>query len=280
MNKWICFLVILSTISYSKLRCDLYDKNSCKYTEGLSYLKTENDDIYFSYLLADNDKILVGDNIDKKIPLASLTKMMTAIVVMDNVKNLDDKVCITKEVSQIPYGVKLKENEEYTVYDLLRLMLIRSTNAAAKALQDYVSPNFIDLMNKKAKEIGLKDTTYFTSYGLPPKYTNTGMDVGSARDMYVLSKYLINNYPILKDIVSRKYDEVGDKKIKNTNNLLGVIENVKGIKTGFHNASKYNICIYYNNNQKELYEIILGSDKPSHRIDLTRAVFKELGGLK
>lgn len=280
MNKKVLLLSILPIISYSSLKCDLSTKKNCNYTEKIATLKMQNNNIYKAYLLADDNNIIIQDNIDESLPLASLTKMMTAVIVMDNIKDLNEKIIISEKASKIPYGVRVKCMEEYSVLELLKIMLIKSSNSAAQALSEYISDDFINLMNKKAQELGLTKTKYFTPYGLPPKYTNTGMDIGSARDMYKLSKYIIKNYPLLKEIVRTKTEVVHGHNLKSTNNLLLSMENVKGIKTGFHNQSKYNISVYYYENNLELFEIILGTQNTLQREKLTKAVLEDLKGIK
>lgn len=254
-----------------------------EYKVGLSYLKIENDKIYKSYLLARDNEILISDNIDDIRPLASLTKIMTAMVVLDNVKDLNEKITITSKQSNIPYGAKLKKSEVYTVYELLKLMLIKSTNSAAQALADHVSDNFVDLMNDKARKLNISGINYCTVHGLPPSYTNTCLDMGSAKALYEISKYAIENYKIIAEIVKIKNDKIKKHNIVNTNDLLEEIYGIKGLKTGYHKLAGYNISIYYEDGDTKLYEIILGSDSAKNRSKITREVigsYENFGGNK
>lgn len=268
---------------FAKLTSNLYERVENKYSIPLSYLKIENEDIYKSYVLANDEKILIEDNIDEMRPLASLTKIMTAIVSLDNIKNLNEKVVITSKHAKIPYGAKIKKGQVYTVKELLELILIKSTNSAAQALADYVSPDFVNLMNKKAKEIGINNLHYCSVHGLPPKYTNTCMDIGSARAVLELSKYAIKNYEQIRQIVKVKNIKIKNQNLENTNDLLQKLNGIKGIKTGYHNDAKYNISIYYENNGDILFEVILGSDNPLNRSLITDEViqnYENIGGLK
>lgn len=281
MNNKILILSLIPIISFSSLKCNLYNNINCKYTENLVSLKMDNDKLYRAYLFADKDNILIEDNVDASLPLASLTKMMTAMVVLDNIDNLDIDVTVTKKASKIPYGVRLDQGDQYTVLELLKIMLIKSSNSAAQTLADYVcDTDFAQLMNNKAKEIGLKNTKYYTPHGLPPKYTNTKMDISTARDIYKLSKYMMEHYPLLKEIVQIRNEEVAGFNLVNTNNLLLKMPNVKGIKTGFHNESKYNISVYYEENGREFYEIILGTQNVMQREVITRAVIDDMKGVR
>lgn len=276
MNKTFFIFLIIPIISISSIRCNIYTNENCRFTENLTKLQMKNRNIYRAYLLADKDNILISDNVDKVLPLASLTKMMTAIVVMDNIKDLNEKFLVDEKEAKIPYGVRLKKGESYTVEQLLKIMLIKSSNSAAQTLANNISDDFSKLMNEKAKELGLKNTKYYTPHGLPPKYTDSEMDVSTARDIYKLSKYLIENYPLLREIVGTKKEIVSNHKLINTNNLLQINKNVKGIKTGFHNQSKYNISIYYEDDENTFFEIILGNENINQRIDITKAVLQEI----
>ncbi|WP_068268669.1 D-alanyl-D-alanine carboxypeptidase family protein [Caviibacter abscessus] len=269
--------------TFSELTSNLYYRIENKYSVPVSYLKIENNDIYKSYLLADDEKILVEDNIDEMRPLASLTKIMTAIVALDNIKDLNEKIKVTKKQASIPYGAKIKAGQVYTVEELLKLILIKSTNAAAQVLADYVSPDFVSLMNEKAREIGIEDLHYCSVHGLPPSYTNSCMDMGSARAILKLSKYAIKNYEPIAEIVKIKNIRVKNQELENTNDLLENLNGIKGIKTGYHNSSKYNISIYYENNDDKLFEVILGSDNPTNRSLITSKViqnYEDVGGIK
>ena len=269
--------IILSAYSYSSIYCNIGENRESEYNYEISKLKISNKNIYKSYLLADKEKIYISDNENQILPIASLTKMMTAMLVIDSGTKLSDEIEIDKEVSQIPYGARLKNNEKYTVEELLKLMLVSSSNSSAKALSKVVSDDFVALMNKKAKEIGANNTRYCTPHGLPPKYTNTCMDVSTAKDIYIISKYLIENYPYLREIVNKNEIEVHDKKYKNTNNLLSKMEYINGIKTGFHNEAGYNISIYYSKDNKQLFEVILGSDSSNNRSKISELILKKVG---
>lgn len=276
--KILVLFIIFSFNSFSSLKCNIEDKVYNKYSSKLSYLKIENNDLYRAYLLVNNDEILIEDNKDKVLPLASVTKIMTAMVVLDNVKNLDEIVPISKKTLSVPYGTKLDSKINYTVKDLLYIMLISSTNAAAEALKEYVSSDFISLMNEKAKQIGANTATYCTSHGLPPRYTNSCMDSASAYDVYKISKYAIENYELIREIVSTDKINIKGHNLKNTNELLTKIDGVKGLKTGFHNDSMYNIVIYYNKNNDNIFEVILGSDSTKNRTMITNEVISQFGG--
>ena len=132
--------------------------------------------------------LYVQDNIYEVRPLASMTKIMTILLTLDKVNSgeisLNNYVPISTVASKIPYGVKMRAGEEYTVEELLKATAIRSSNNAAYALAEYVSGgdvnNFVYMMNEKARKLGLDSLRYCTPHGLPPGDTGTCMDQGSA----------------------------------------------------------------------------------------------------
>lgn len=243
-------------------------------------LKLDNANIYKAYLLADNQgHVLYKDESEKVLPIASLTKLMTAMVVLDHEKNLNKYITVTKDIAKIPFGAHLKVGEKYTIKQLLYIMLVRSTNSAAKLLANTVSKsNFENLMNAKAKSIGARTARFCTPNGLPPRYTGKCMDVASARDIYKISRYAINYYPVIRQIVSTEDIKIKKLNLKNTNTLLGLSRNIVGIKTGYHNEAEFNISVLYSIKGKKYYEIILGSDSPVDREKLSLSVLKQLGG--
>ncbi len=274
-------ILLLPLITFSSLKCNVDNIQNNEFSEGLSYLKIANDEIYKSYLLVnDNGDILIDDNSNAVLPLASITKLMTAMVVLDNIKDTNTVFRVNKKESKIPYGLKLKNNSSYTVYELLHFMLINSSNSSAQVLADNVSDNFISLMNKKADVIGANTASYCTPHGLPPKYTNTCLDIASAKDVYKISKYAIDNYPLIAQITSTKYKRIANKNLENTNDLLGLYPGILGIKTGFHDQARYNISILYENNGRKLFEVILGSDSSENRSLISTTVLDKFGGLE
>lgn len=270
-------ILLLPTISFTSLLCNFGEKNIKKYNYDIAKLKIKNNEIYKSYILADENNIYIKDNENEILAIASITKLMTAMIVLDNVNDINNEIVISKYASKVPYGTKIKEKEKYTVEELLKLMLISSTNAASQALSEYVSNDFINLMNEKAKQIGTTTARYCTAHGLPPKYTNTCMDEASAYDIYLITKYAIENYPKIREIVSISEDIIANKRIKNTNELLTKIEGIKGAKTGFHNKAGYNISIFYEKNGKKIYEVILGSDSSDNRSKITKEIIEKFG---
>ncbi len=222
------------------------------------------------------DKTLFKKDEDKKLPIASLTKLMTAMVVLENY-NLAETITISKKaVLQEGSQGALKQDDAVSVKDLLYIMLIESSNQAAYALSEGLpsqilsdktwegeeEKNFVELMNDKAKELGLGNTHFSDSIGLSLENYST------SEDLIKLTKHLLKNYPIIteisrtKEIDLYKQDASFYAKLVNTNELLGEIPDIVGGKTGFTTNAKGCLILVLNNHRNENYLIfvILGAD--------------------
>lgn len=196
--------------------------------------------------------ILHYDNGRKKTQIASLTKMMTAILAIENIKNLDEEVEITQEALAVPGTVvgcptsvfcnsnRMYRGEKVKAIDLLKVMLLNSANDAATALGIHIagsSDRFTEMMNEKAKSLGLKDTHFCTPSGLE----KDGQEDQCYSTAYDIARIAANslNYGLIWDIMKipegRFYSTDGKymHEMKNTDLLLGEIPNCIGGKTGF-----------------------------------------------
>lgn len=204
----------------------------------------------------DSEKILHNQNAGKKMPIASLTKMMTALVILDNVKSLSDEVVtVDNEVCHTPRSIigcpsstycfsdTLKVGEKVRAKDLFQAMLVNSTNDAAVALAKHVAGSqraFALLMNKKAKEIGLKNTHFCNPTGLDED-EHLKDCYSSAEDVARISVYALKNKKYNKIWkafkVKEKWFNSVDGKMKHrfatTNILFDTMSNCVGAKTGF-----------------------------------------------
>lgn len=218
--------------------------------------------------------IYVQDNIYEVRPLASMTKVMTILLTLDKVNakeiSLDDNVTISYTASKVPYGVKMNAGETFTVEELLKATAIRSSNNAAYALAEYVNNGdvygFVDMMNERARKMGLDSLRYCTPHGLPPGNIGTCMDQGNAYDIYKLAMTAIK-YPEYMRIADKSVDFIKDGTIqlKATNNLLGKVEGVDGLKTGYHKAAGSNIVLTAERNGLRMIAVVMGSEKSKNR---------------
>lgn len=230
---------------------------------------------YKALLVGDfNGNIIKKENTMAVRPLASITKVMTSILTLEKIKSGDismsDRVTISQTASVIPYGIKLVAGKQYTVEDLLKATIIRSSNNAAYALAEYVSggdvPSFINAMNNKARQFGLNSLRFCTPHGLPPGDTGTCMDQGNAEDLYGLAREAIAYKEYLNISRNAKdYIDGGEIKLKSTNALLGKVGGVDGLKTGYHKAAGSNIILTAQRGNDRVIVVILGSNKAKNR---------------
>ncbi|NWO18695.1 D-alanyl-D-alanine carboxypeptidase family protein [Leptotrichia sp. oral taxon 223] len=242
---------------------------------AFSFAEGEDYHDYKALLIGDvNGNIIKEDNSLAVRPLASVTKIMTSILTLDKIKSgqisYDDKVTVSSKAASVPYGIKLTAGKQYTVRDLLKATIIKSSNNAAYALAEYVGgdvSNFVNSMNEKARSYGLTSLRYCSPNGLPPSYTGSCMDQGNARDLYKLAQITLKDYSEYLNFSKNKVDYVdnGNTKVTSTNTLLGNVLGVDGIKTGYHNAAGSNIVLTANRGNDRMIAIILGSNRAKDR---------------
>lgn len=143
----------------------------------------------FIVIDANTNKILLEDKSNKKHKIASLTKIWTALIVLENSK-LDDEVVVSKKATlQQGSSVYLKENQISTIEDLLYGVLLRSGNDASVALAEHIAGSekeFVKLMNKKAKKVGIKNTNFVDVTGL-------GNNISTAKDVAIMFELALKN---------------------------------------------------------------------------------------
>ncbi|MBI2635666.1 MAG: D-alanyl-D-alanine carboxypeptidase [Parcubacteria group bacterium] len=208
-------------------------------------------------------RIYYNKNMEVRRPIASLTKLMTAIVVLENY-NLNDIIKISEDnIKREGSQGGLYLNEEITVRSLLAIMLISSSNDAASALAEY-RIDFILLMNKKASNLGLKNTNFVNADGL-----DEDGNYSSALDMAKIFSYLINTYPEILDILKTQnmvvYSNNGkiEHRLKNTNELLRHISEVVAGKTGYTDNAGGSLMLLISSlnfgSEENVITVILGS---------------------
>lgn len=205
---------------------------------------------------------LHSQNPELKLPIASLTKLMTAYIILKEHK-LDEIVTI-KFNNQYVIGSKvgLQRKEQMSIKNLLEALLIKSGNDAAVALAIHNAKtvnSFVDKMNKESRKLGLLNTKFQNPIGLdhPNNYS-------TANDLAKLSLLLYENNNI-REIINKKEIEISSTsnqyKIKNTNKLLNSYLNIKGFKTGkTDNAKECLITVAENKDKKTILTIVIGSE--------------------
>ena len=223
-----------------------------------------------------SNEILYELDPDKKIYPASMTKIMTAIVAFDLLKKnklfLDDKFIISENawrLSQAGYSsMFIMINDQVSVENLLKGIIIASGNDACVALAEGIAgseSNFADMMNEKANEIGMTSSNFTNSSGI-----NDPDNISTVRDIALMSKYLIDNYPIYYQLFAEKtftWDRTGGEPIKqgNRNPLLYKNIGVDGVKTGYLAVEKYSLASSMINNDRRLIAVASGFDTKNLR---------------
>ena len=216
-----------------------------------------------------SDKILYEFDPDAKIYPASMTKIMTSIIAFDFLKNnklsLDDMFVVSENawrLSQSGYSsMFIMINDQVSVEDLLKGIIIASGNDACVALAEGIAgseENFAEMMNEKASEIGMTSTNFTNSSGI-----NDPDNISTVKDIALMSKYLINNYPKYYELFKEKtftWDRTGGDPIKqgNRNPLLYKNVGVDGVKTGYLAVEKYSLASSMKKNDRRLIAVVSG----------------------
>lgn len=224
------------------------------------------------YLIGDvqSNKIILKYNESEPVPIASTTKIMTAVIALENY-DLDDVVTVPVSATSqnptiIPTVVYLKPGEKITVGELLHCALIQSGNDAAYALASYLSKDgsvqeFVELMNKKALSLNMKDTHYLDPAGLNDEGHS------SAEDLFILTRHAIKN-KIFSEITSTKtYTAYNTTKtishaLTNSNRLVNGYDYLGafGIKTGFTEKAGHCLVSAVEREGHTLIAVILNTD--------------------
>ena len=200
-----------------------------------------------------SEKTLYEFDADAQIYPASMTKIMTSIVAFDLLKknklNLTDMFTVSENawrLSQSGYSsMFIMVNDQVSVEDLLKGIIIASGNDSCVALAEGIAgseENFAEMMNEKAGEIGMTSTNFTNSSGI-----NDPDNISTVRDIAIMSKYLIDNYPKYYELFKEKtftWDRTGGDPIKqgNRNPLLYKNVGVDGVKTGYLAVEKYSLA--------------------------------------
>ena len=217
---------------------------------------------------ANTGKVLVEHNADEQLPPASLTKMMTSYIVAAELHS--GKV---KEQDLVPISVTawqmggskmfVREGTQVPLIDLLRGVVIQSGNDASVALAEYLAGSedaFADVMNQQAQLLGMKNTTFHNATGWPSEGHLT-----TARDLSLLARALIQDYPEHYDIYSEKYFTYNDIKQPNRNRLLWRDSTVDGLKTGHTEEAGYCLVSSAVRNGMRLIAVVMGTSSEEAR---------------
>lgn len=210
--------------------------------------------------------MIIGKNEDVKSAMASTTKIMTTIVILEKA-NLNEKVTVSAKAGGTGGSrLGLKRGDKASVRYLLYGLMLRSGNDAAVALAEHVGGSvkgFAELMNEKAIELGLTNTHFVTPHGLDDANHYT-----TALELAKLTDYAMNNETFAKIVGTKSttiYINNQSRQINNTNELLGVLNGVVGVKTGFTNNAGRCLVTETKRNNMDIITIVLGADTKKDR---------------
>ncbi|OUD12576.1 D-alanyl-D-alanine carboxypeptidase family protein [Thioflexithrix psekupsensis] len=266
MIKQICNLLFLAVIIYG---------NTAAYANTVTLVPTPPPIDGTAYLLMDfnSEQLLMEKNGDQRVDPASLTKLMTAYLVFDKLKKGELKLTDTVRISEtarrmIGSRMYVEVDTEVAVEALIQGMIVQSGNDASVALAEHIAgseANFAALMNDMAEKLGLTQTRYQNSTGLPhPEHYST------ARDQAVMAQSLIKNFPDYYRWYSQKEYTYNNITQQNRNTLLWRDESVDGMKTGYTDAAGYCLIASAKRGQMRLISVVLGTKSKAARISETQ----------
>ncbi|NLY70143.1 MAG: D-alanyl-D-alanine carboxypeptidase [Clostridiales bacterium] len=293
-NKIIAFLLVLTLISISAVSMsqDVFGQGEVVVTESsLEVVETEapvednneNKGLDLGILAraavlldANSGKFLYEQNSHEQLPPASITKIMTMLLVMEAVErgqiSLEDEVTISQRAASMGGSqMYMEQGETQTVETLLKGMAIASANDACVACAEYVAGTeqmFIEMMNKRAKELGMKDTNFVNTNGLPAENHYT-----SAYDIGIMARELLKHEKVfdwlttwqttvLVGLESKGQTEFG---LTNTNRLIKLYPGANGIKTGFTQEAGYCLAGSATRNDLTLIAVVLNCETTHDR---------------
>ncbi|MDA8353282.1 MAG: D-alanyl-D-alanine carboxypeptidase [Firmicutes bacterium] len=227
---------------------------------------------------ADTGTVLYEKNSGEKLPPASITKIMTLLLVMEALEkgkiSYSDKVRVSEYASSMGGSqIYLETGEQMELKDLLKAVAVASANDASVALAEHIAGTedaFVDMMNKRAKELGMKDTRFQNPNGLPADDHYT-----TAKDVAIMSRELLKHEQVTR--YTRIYDDHLRKGTKNpfwlvnTNRLVKFYEGMDGLKTGFTDKAKYCLSATAKRKDFRVVAVVMGEpDAKARNQEITR----------
>lgn len=219
---------------------------------------------------ASTNRVLFGKEVDKEMPMASTTKIMTLIVTLENA-NLDDKVTVSKNAARQPdVQLNMQTGDQYKLKDLLYSLMLESHNDTAVAIAEHVGGSvegFAQMMNEKAKELGCIHTNFVTPNGLD---SSTEEHYTTARELGIIASYAIKNKQFLEitNAPNWTFKELTRDRtysISNKDRFLYLYDGAIGIKTGFTNKAGYCFVGAVDNDNRTFVSVVLASGWPPNK---------------
>jgi len=259
----LCLFMVFSTITVTAEEQDTDDMTQPNLAEDAK-----------SAILIERDtgEILFDKNANEKLPPASMTKIMTMLIIMESLENgtltKDEMVRISEKAASMGGSqIFLEAGEEMSVDDLLKGIAVASGNDASVALAERIAGSeeaFVEQMNDKAEELGLENTKFQNTTGLP-----ADDHYSTSRDMSIIAKELlkyesITEYTSIYEDYLRKGED-NEFWLVNTNKLVRFYDGVDGLKTGYTNDAKYCLTATAKKNDMRVVAVVMGADSTKER---------------
>ena len=268
------FIFLSSSFLFYPVNCNnyLWSENSNETIQTSLNITSSLDLESESAILIEQNsgKILFEKNSHEKLRPASVTKVMSVLLIMEALDNsiisLNDKVpCSQKAASMGGSQIWLDPREELTVDEMLKAICVASANDATVAMAEYIAGSeeaFVERMNNRAKELGMNDTTFKNCHGL-----DTDGHITSSYDIALMSKELLKNHPQITNYTTIYMDTLRDGKseLVNTNKLIRNYKGATGLKTGSTDLALYNLSASATRDNLFLIAVIMKAPTTSIR---------------
>ena len=266
-NNVLSLIIILIAIFVSSFKISVMAKETNSIAKGMVVIEGNSGDVLYS------------KNENLELPMASTTKIVTAIVAIENSSDLDEKFVVSEKAIGIEgTSIYLKSGEKLSLRELLYGLILASGNDCAIAIAEHIAglDNFVGLMNEFASNLGLKHTNFKNRHGLDEDGHYT-----SAYDLSIMTAYALKN-PIFREIVStermviEKNDLYQARYLKHKNRLLFTDENCIGVKTGFTDNAGRCLVNAHEENGLQIISVVLNCQPMFEECDrLTKLAMSE-----
>lgn len=227
-------------------------------TSSSSHAKNKRAAIVFD---ESTEQVLHAEHADEVRHPASLTKKMTFYIVFQALKSgrltLDMELPVSQyAANQEPCKIHLQPGQRVAVIDLVKAMVTKSANDASCVLAEELGGSvagFVRMMNATARKLGMNKTVFYNPTGLPHPH-----QVTTAREMLILARALLKDFPEYYPLFKTINFTYNGKTYRNHNRMLGVVEGMEGLKTGFVNASGFNISTSTKRGDRRIFTIVMG----------------------
>lgn len=218
---------------------------------------------------AESGRVLYSKNATAKRSIASTTKIMTALIALEN-GNLEDIVTVSKKAASVRgSNINLQTGQKFRLKELLYGLLLNSGNDAAVAIAEHIGgteEKFAEMMNAEAKRLGAENTNYITPHGL-----DRDGQYSTAYDLAIITRHALKN-PVFAEIVSTNISNIPGRQLYNTNELLEVYPGADGVKTGYTGKAGRCLVASATRSGMRLISVVLGSPTRYKRAASSKAV--------